>query len=142
MKMRAAIVAVLIALLATARADNETETAARKAALDVAGAFSNEGFKIRDGHWVGALKLHEPALISVNLYAGNQYWFSVGGEDKAKKLGVKIFDESGRLMTSDPYDAESRAAAGFSPVTSGEYFVAIEILEGEEASCCLLYSYK
>ena len=71
--------------LATAFAapESDTEVAARKAALDLAGAFSNEGFKMRDGHWSGTIKPKDHALIAVNLYSGNQYWFSVGATDPA-----------------------------------------------------------
>ena len=32
------------------RAETDAEVQARKDALDVAGAFANDGFKIRDGH--------------------------------------------------------------------------------------------
>ena len=60
------------------RADTDAEVNARKDALELAGAFGNDGFKIRDGHSCGVLKPHDHALIAVNLYAGNQYWFSVG----------------------------------------------------------------
>ncbi|HJT46152.1 MAG TPA: hypothetical protein VJ721_07765, partial [Chthoniobacterales bacterium] len=59
-------------LFAAGETDQEVE--ARKAALDLAGAFSNDGFKMRDGHWCGTVKPHDHALIAVNLYAGNQYW--------------------------------------------------------------------
>jgi hypothetical protein len=123
-------------------AESDAEATAHKNALDVAGAFTNDGFKMRDGHWSGALKPHEPVLIAVNLYAGNQYWFSAGAEEKAHKMGVKLFDETGHPLAAEPYEAEARAAAGFSPNTSGQYFVALEIVEGEPAACCLLYSYK
>jgi len=50
-------------------ADTDAEVAARKEALDLAGAFTNDGFKIRDGHWCGTIKPHEHALVAVNLYA-------------------------------------------------------------------------
>ncbi len=68
----------LLAAALSLRAQSDAEVQARKEALDVAGAFSNEGFKIRDGHWCGALKPHDHALVAVNLYSGNQYWFSAG----------------------------------------------------------------
>lgn len=123
-------------------AETNDETGARKAATDVAGAFANEGFKTRDGFWTGIIKPHEQALIAVNLYAGNQYWFSTGANAKAKKIGVEVFDESGQLMTTEPYHAGEKAAAGFSPASSGQYFVAVSLLEGDAADCCLLYSYK
>ena len=125
-----------------ARADTDAEVSARKDALDVAGAFSNDGFKIRDGHWCGAVKPHDHALVAVNLYAGNQYWFSVGATESAKKIAVSVYDEVGKQMTTENYNSGEKAAAGFSPVNSGQYFVSIDLLEGEEGTFCLVYSYK
>ena len=69
------------AFSAAACAETDQEVAARKGALDVAGAFSNDGFKIRDGHWSALLAPHETKLIAVTLYAGNQYWFSAGATE-------------------------------------------------------------
>src|SRR5947207_14459694 len=76
--------------------ESYTEVAARKAALDLAGAFSNEGFKMRDGHWSGTIKPKEHALIAVNLYSGNQYWFSVVATEPAKKLAVSYYVGNGK----------------------------------------------
>jgi hypothetical protein len=77
----------------------------------------------------------------VNLYAGNQYWFSAASADESKKVNVEVFDENGRQLSADNYNAGSAAAAGVSPTNSGQYFVALSV-EGEPATCCLLYSYK
>jgi hypothetical protein len=125
-----------------AHADTDAEVSARRDALDVAGAFSNDGFKIRDGHWCGAVKPHEHALVAVNLYAGNQYWFSVGATESVKKIAVSVYDEAGKQMTTESYNSGEKAAAGFSPVNSGQYFVSVDLLEGEEGTFCLVYSYK
>ncbi len=125
-----------------ARADTDAEVGAHRDALDVAGAFSNDGFKIRDGHWCGAVKSHEHALVAVNLYAGNQYWFSVGATEPVKKIAVSVYDEAGKQMTTESYNSGEKAAAGFSPVNSGQYFVSVDLLEGEEGTFCLVYSYK
>jgi hypothetical protein len=45
-------------------------------------------------------------------------------------------------MTSESYSEGERASAGFSPVTSGQYFVAVSLLDGEQSTVCLVYSYK
>ena len=37
-------------------------------------------------------------MVAVNLYAGNQYWFSVGANEAAKKFTVRVYDESGKPM--------------------------------------------
>jgi len=114
----------------------------RGAALDLAGAFSNDGFKIRDGHWSGMIRPKEHTLIAVNLYAGNHYWFSVGATEKAKKLAVSVYDESGQQVVTESYSAGDKAAAGFSPANSGQYYVSVGLIEGEESGVCFLYSYK
>ena len=132
---------VLIASV-TIRADTDAEVRARKDALDIAGAFSNEGFKIRDGHWCGIVKPRDHALVAVNLYAGNQYWFSAGATEPAKKIAVSVYDETGKKVTTEGYNNGEKAAAGFSPENSGQYFVSIDLVEGEEGSFCLVYSYK
>lgn len=139
------VASVLMSIVMTAGpvlAQSDRDVEARKNALEVAGAFTNDGFKMRDGHWCGLLKPHEMALIAVNLYAGNQYWFSVGALDPAKKIGVNLYDESGKQVPAEKYDSGTKAAAGFSPTSSGQYFVAVDLLEGAESNYCLVYSYK
>src|SRR6266478_458988 len=118
---------------AVATPESDTEVAARRAALDLAGAFSNEGFKMRDGHWSGMIKPKEHTLIAVNLYAGNHYWFSVGATEKAKKLAVSVYDESGQQVVTESYSAGDKAAAGFSPTNSGQYYVSVGLIDGEES---------
>lgn len=133
----------LCALLAnTALAETDQEVAARQVALELAGAFSNDGFKLRDGHWAGTLAPNESKLIAVNLYAGNQYWFSAGATEKAKQLRLELFDETGAPIAFDKYNAGAKAAAGLSIAKSGEYFVQVRLDEGEPAGVCFVYSYK
>ena len=132
--------APLPAITAAVTPDDEVE--AHKIALDLAGAFSNEGFKLRDGNWSGPIKPKESHLIQVNLYAGNQYWFCAGATDKAKKMQVTIFDESGAQVSTETYQDGAKAGAGFLPSISGAYIVRVQELEGAPASFCLLYTYK
>jgi hypothetical protein len=133
---------IAIAVSVTARSDTDAEVQARKDALDVAAAFSNDGFKIRDGHWCGIVKPHDHSLLAVNLYAGNEYWFSASATPPGKKIAVSLYDETGKQMTTESYDNGEKAAAGFAPPSSGQYFVSVDLLEGEQSSFCLVYSYK
>ena len=133
---------IAFAVSATLRADTDAEVQARKDALDVAAAFSNDGFKIRDGYWCGSVKPHDHSLVAVNLYAGNEYWFSASVTAPAKKIAVTVYDETGKQMTTESYDNGEKAAAGFAPSSSGEYFVSVDLVEGEASSFCLVYSYK
>ena len=124
-------------------AATDEEVQARKTVLDLAGAFTNDGFKLRDGHWAGTVQPQQRQLIAVNLYAGNQYWFSVGAS-KPRKVAVDVYDETGRQIPAERYVSEEgeKAAAGFSPTASGQYYVAVGLVEGEPGSVCLVYSYK
>ena len=133
---------VLFAAGASVRAQTDEEVEAHKLVLDLTGAFSNDGFKLRDGHWTGTIKPQEHALIAVNLFAGNQYWFSAAANTKAKKISVEVYDEGGKLMVTEPYNSGDKASAGFSPTSSGQYFVSLGLLEGEPTTFCLVYSYK
>ena len=45
-------------------------------------------------------------------------------------------------MTTESYNNEEKAAAGFAPENSGQYFMAVDLVDGQEGSCCLVYSYK
>ena len=98
--------------------------------------------RMRDGHWSGTIKPKDHALIAVNLYSGNQYWFSVGATDPAKKISVNVYDETGKLVQTESYSEGEKAAAGFSPTSSGQYYVMVDLVEGNESSVCLVYSYK
>jgi hypothetical protein len=132
----------VLALCAPALAETDQEVAARAVALELAGAFSNDGFKLRDGHWAGTLAPNESKLIAVNLYAGNQYWFSAGATEAAKKLAVEVFDETGAPVTTQIFNSGTKAAAGLPVSNSGQYFVRVRLAEGETAGVCFLYSYK
>ena len=122
--------------------DADDEAAARRSASLVAGAFTNDGFKLRDGHWNGRIAPGKPAIVQVNLYAGNQYWFSIGTAPGAKQVVISLYDETGKPLSSEPYADPGKAAAGFSPEASGPYYVKVEEKEGDPCTFCLLYSYK
>ena len=142
--MKLLILSVTIALFAAGSllADSNSEVEAHKTATGVAGAFTNDGFKLRDGHWAGPIAKGKPLLIQVNLYAGNQYWFTVGTAPAAKEVAVTVYDESGKALHVEPYAEDGKAAAGFSPEASGPYFIKVEVKEGTPTTFCLIYSYK
>ncbi len=121
---------------------SDAEVAARETALTLAGAFANDGFRMRDGHWCEAISEGGKKSIEVNLYAGNQYWFSVGATPEAKEIKVKIFDETGAQANTESYAEGSTAAAGLRAESSGPYYVQIEETAGADATFCLVYSYK
>ena len=135
-------IVVAVAICGRALAETDQEVAARQVALELAGAFANDGFKLRDGHWTGTLARGESALIAVNLYAGNDYWFSAGATDNAKKLSVELFDEKGAPVTGEKFNSGTKAATGVSVENSGQYFFRVTLEEGEPSGVCFVYSYK
>ncbi len=140
--MKRLLLSIFAAALASHAATESELIAARADVLDLAGAWSNDGFKIRDGHWSGDLQPGEPKLVQVNLFAGNHYWFSVAANPRAKEVGIAVFDESGRPVATEPYAGGVRAAARFSPKVSGPYYIQIVSKEGPRSAFCLIYSYK
>ena len=128
------------------KAEPDQTVAARSAAFDLAGAFSaNDGYKLRDGYFTTNLKKGESKVFTVNLYAGNSYWFCVATAPKVKKLDVTIYDETGKALPIQPFADETRAAAGLTAAYSGSYFVKISVIDGsdsEASTACLLYAYK
>jgi len=133
---------IMLGTLSAGAAPSNEEVAARKTAFELAGAFSNDGFKLRDGHWDGKFATDKSKVILVNLYAGNEYWFSLGATGEAKKVALSVFDEAGKPVDFESYSEGATAAAGFSPGVSGPYYIKIEELDGSPATYCLLYSYK
>ena len=140
--MKPFLLAIFAAALASHAATENELVAARADVLDLAGAWSNDGFKIRDGHWSGDLLPGEPKLVQVNLFAGNHYWFSVAANARAKEVAIAVFDENGGPVATEPYADGVRAAARFSPKVSGPYYVQLVSKEGPRSAFCLIYSYK
>ena len=114
----------------------------RSRALELAGAFANDGYKIRDGFWAGSLEPAKPLFIEVNLFSGNEYWFSAAALAPARKITVDVFDQKGSPLQGERYLDGSSAAAGLVAQTSGRYFLRLTMTEGEKADFCLVYSYK
>jgi hypothetical protein len=123
-------------------ADTDDQVATRSDVIDFAGAFQNDGFKIRDGNFFGKVSKDHSEVIAVNLYSGNAYWFTASAGQKVDKLKVSLFDDTGKPVNYLPYESGTRAAAGFSPDASGLYYVKVALEEGQPATFCLIYSYK
>jgi hypothetical protein len=136
------LLAVCIIAISRVSADTDAQVAARSDVLDLAGAFQNDGFKIRDGDFFGQLSKGQSQIVSVNLYSGNGYWFSASTGQKSDQLKVSVFDDSGKPVSYMPYQSGPRAAAGFSPDASGLYYVKVSLEEGQNSTFCLIYAYK
>ncbi len=123
-------------------AGDSAPAATRSAALELAGAFSNDGYKIRDGYYFAELEPGKSELIEVNLFAGNEYWFCAAGVSPARKLEVRVFGEDGKPVPQQSYSEGASAAAGVVATVSGKHLVRVTLAEGEKGPVCFLYSYK
>jgi hypothetical protein len=119
----------------------EALVAARRAALGLAGAWANDGFKTRDTYWNGRFEAGRPEVVPVSLFAGNQYWFSAAAPGGGP-LRVTVHDDAGRPVAGELYEDGARAAAGFAPDVTGTYFVKLEQSGNQPVVFCLIYSYK
>ncbi len=123
--------------------DDAYQPTLRAKALELAGAFSNDGYKIRDSFWLSTLPPSgQAAILAVNLFAGNQYWFCVAAASPARRLVLKLYNEAGDLVSTQSYDRDSTAALGAEPSESGKYYLSAELSEGAPANFCVLYTYK
>jgi hypothetical protein len=142
----ALVVGVACALISGTQAlfgaETDEQTKARSEVLDLAGAFQNDGFKLRDGTWYAQVSQGHPQMIKVNLYSGNAYWFSVADADASTGLTVSVFDDHGNPVEVQSYQKDNKAAAGFSPDASGLYYVEVSSSAPAASTFCLIYSYK
>ena len=108
-------------------------TEARRLALETAGAFENDGFRIRDGEWSGTLSKGKsaPLFLQVTLFAGEYYWFVAASPVTAASLHLMVYDSSGKPVKSElwqnaPKGEGTRTAAGVAPTLSGKYFIGVD----------------
>jgi hypothetical protein len=154
--------ALAMATVALAQTDKESNaeatfnpaapvpTEARRLALDAAGAFVNDGFRIRDGEWGGILLKGKPSFLSVTLFQGESYWFVGATPTQAAQLRVTLYDDAGKPVKTEQWkDAAqgggARCAAGVASLKSGRYFVGVELMDnpgGLPVEFSLVYAYK
>lgn len=125
-------------------------TESRRLALETAGAFANDGFRIRDGEWSASLEKGKPLFLKATLFAGNRYWFVAATPAPGTRVRITMYDPSGKPLKSEMWQQSdqhegSRAAAGVAPEASGQYFVAMEAIETRgpgAVEACLVAAYK
>lgn len=123
-------------------ASDDAAVTCRRAALELAGAWTNDGFRLRERSWTGILPAGKPALARVTLAAGNHYWFSAATNAASTSLFLEIYGENGARLEANNYFEGPLAASGFSPRVSGSYLIALSESAGTPVPFCLLYSFK
>ena len=131
-----------------AQTPSATATECRRKALELAGAFSNDGFRLRDGQWAGVLEGSSRArVLEVGLYSGNSYWFSAAVSDPSTEVTLSVYTESGQLLAHEIQREGGRCAVNVSPETSGPFYIKIELPSHKSPTSTpttfsLVYSYK
>lgn len=132
----------LATVLNASPASSDAQVTCRRAALELAGAWINDGFRLRERTWAGTLPTDKPALARVNLLAGNRYCFTVATNAASTTLSMTIYTDRGTPVTAESYQDGPLAAAGFAPTVSGSYIIGISESNGTPVPFCLIYSYK
>ena len=128
-------------------------TEARRLALETAGAFENDGFRIRDGEWSGTLSKGAPLFLQVTLFAGEHYWFVAASPVSGAPLHLMVYDASGKPVKTELWQHAikgegTRSAAGVAPTQSGKYFIGLDGMNPTSGSSerpidfSLVYCYK
>lgn len=132
----------LATTLAASPVSSDAAITCRRAALELAGAWTNDGFRLRERSWAGTLPEGRPALARVNLLVGNRYWFTAATNAASTTLSVTIYDSRGKPVTSESHQDGPLAAAGFEPTISDTYTIGVSETNGTPVPFCLIYSYK
>lgn len=114
---------------------------ARQRAISLAGAFANDGYRLRDGSWSLYLSENQPALMAIWLFARNGVWFSAATADKGASPHLEIFSPEGTALPALRHQGPGVAAAGFLAPVTGKYFIRASF-PGPLTPFCLVTSYK
>jgi len=145
------LVAVLLSSVATVSAETPAKTASaeenaasglRPRIYDLAGVLCNEGFKVRDGSWMGSLKGDKPRRLAVNLFAGNEYWFVGATSEPGEIPAISLRDPSGRLVEAVRFDKDGVAAVGVTAAVTGRYIIEFKGSASSSREFCLIYLFK
>ena len=109
---------------------------------DLAGALGNEGFKARDGAWSGILQGNKPQRLSVNLFAGNQYWFCAATSLSGETPSMSLRDPAGENVELATFDKDGVAAVGVTAPATGRYTLEIGGSARGSRDFCVLYLFK
>jgi hypothetical protein len=127
---------------ATTSAEKSETPDLRPRIYDLAGALGNEGFKVRDGAWSGSLQGAKSRRLTVNLFAGNQYWFCGATSASGETPSLVLRDPSGQPAEIVRFEKDGIVAAGVTAAATGRYVLEIKGSSPGTREFCLLYLFK
>lgn len=102
------------------------------------------GYGIRSAQWTGELTSDGVELISVHLFAGNEYQVVVGFDGPSAGIGAAAFDTRGKVLAAEVHRGDGSLVFELKPSRSGVHRIRLRAL-GEQAqstSVTLTYVYK
>lgn len=120
----------------------ERARARAQAAVDELAPAGN--YSRRAAIWEAELDGAEPAVIPVQLFAGNEYRFIIGFDSPGGDLGLAVFDARGRVIASEVERAEGRMVMVIKPAGSGVHRIRVRVLDSGAGAvaAALTYIYK
>ncbi len=102
------------------------------------------GYSQRAALWEGEVAGDGPAVVPVQLYAGNEYQFVVGFDAPGAGLGLAVFDARGRVLPGEVHRAAGKMVTKVRPAASGVHRVRVRLLDGAAApaAAAMTYVYK
>jgi hypothetical protein len=114
---------------------------ARQRAIRLAGAFANDGYKLRDGAWSLNLSAGEPRTLAVFLFAGNEIWFSSAGATAESRPQLALFNSSGEPVNVKTFQHDGLAALGLVVPHTGMFYLRA-FTTADATPFALVTSYK
>lgn len=114
---------------------------ARQRAIRLAGAFANDGYKLRDGAWSLNLTPGKPHVLAVFLFAGNEMWFSAAGANVESRPQLELFNSNGAPVNAKTFQHDGLAALGLVVPHTGMFYLRA-FTTADATAFALVTSYK
>jgi hypothetical protein len=114
-------------------------------ALEAFDPYVKQGYVLHwDDQWGGDLGVKDRKAIPQTLFRGNDYWFCMGTDVDKARVTVHVYDSNGKLADSDAWQKGWSAAARTLILTTGRYYVIVEVTNSpvERTHWAMVYGSK
>lgn len=113
-------------------------------AYEGANPYVRRGFTFREDAWGGDMAQGEKKAVRAQLFAGNEYWFVTGTDDRNALVTVHIYDAEGKLVSRDSWSRGRSSGTFVAPEKTGAYWaiVTIERSSLERTAWALVYGFR
>lgn len=113
-------------------------------AFEGANPYVRRGFTFREDAWGGDLGVGEKKAVRAQLFAGNEYWFITGTDERNALVTVHIYNAEGKLVSRDSWSRGRSSGAFITPDKTGAYWaiVTVERSPQERTAWALVYGFR